>query len=94
MVDPNERISIEEALDRVLSRVGVLGGEKVALDDALGRVLAADVKSDIDCSPFDNSAMASRRPARTIRSSSRSWAPSVRATSSRGKWLAARRCAS
>lgn len=57
MVDPNERISVEEALDRVLSHVGRLGGEQVGLDEALGRVLARDVTSDIDVSPFDNSSM-------------------------------------
>ncbi len=50
-------ISVEEAQEQVLSRITVLDSERVPLLDALGRVLAADVISDIDVSPFDNSAM-------------------------------------
>jgi molybdopterin molybdotransferase len=50
-------ITVEEAIEQVLSRIGVLPAERVPLLDALGRVLAADVVSDIDVSPFDNSAM-------------------------------------
>lgn len=57
MFDPDARISVEEALDRVLERVAPLEGEPVALGDALGRVLAADIVSDIDVNPFDNSSM-------------------------------------
>lgn len=50
-------ITVEEAIEQVLSRIAVLGTEHVPLLDALGRVLAEDVISDIDVSPFDNSAM-------------------------------------
>jgi molybdopterin molybdotransferase len=50
-------ITVEEATEQVLSRIAVLDSEQVSLLDALGRVLAADVVSDIDISPFDNSAM-------------------------------------
>lgn len=50
-------ISVEEAQEQVLSRIVVLDAERVPLREALGRVLAADVVSDIDVSPFDNSAM-------------------------------------
>lgn len=57
MFDPDVRISVEEALDRVLDRVEPLGRETVSLFDALGRVLADDVVSDIDVNPFDNSSM-------------------------------------
>ena len=57
MFDPYARISVEEALGRVLERVHPLDVETVALDDALGRVLACDVLSDIDVNPFDNSSM-------------------------------------
>ena len=57
MFDPYARISVEEALGRVLARVRPLGDETVALDGALGRVLACDVLSDIDVNPFDNSSM-------------------------------------
>lgn len=50
-------ITVEEAIEQVLSRIGVLATERVPLLEALGRVLAGDVISDIDVSPFDNSAM-------------------------------------
>ena len=50
-------ITVEEASEQVLSRIPVLEPERVSLLDALGRVLAEDVVSDIDVSPFDNSAM-------------------------------------
>lgn len=52
-----ERISVEEALSRVLARVESLGEECVPLFETYGRVLSRDVVSDIDVSPFDNSAM-------------------------------------
>ncbi len=47
-------ISLEEALTRVLARIPVLPAERVGLLEAMGRVLAQDVISDIDVSPFDN----------------------------------------
>ncbi|MHB1323670.1 MAG: molybdopterin molybdotransferase MoeA [Coriobacteriia bacterium] len=50
-------ITVEEAIEQVLSRIEVLEPERVELLDALGRVLAEDAVSDIDVSPFDNSAM-------------------------------------
>lgn len=50
-------ISVEAAREQVLSRIGVLQPERVPLLDALGRVLAQGVVSDIDVAPFDNSAM-------------------------------------
>jgi len=50
-------ISVEEAQAKVLEGIGVLPAERVELIDALGRVLAEDVVSDIDVAPFDNSAM-------------------------------------
>jgi molybdopterin molybdotransferase len=50
-------ISVEEALEKLLSNVGVLAKEEVAVLDSLGRVLAEDVYSDIDVPPLDNSAM-------------------------------------
>ncbi|MHB1018308.1 MAG: molybdopterin molybdotransferase MoeA [Coriobacteriia bacterium] len=50
-------ISVEEAQEQVLSRIVVLDAERVTLLESLGRVLATDVISDIDVSPFDNSAM-------------------------------------
>ena len=55
--DPDVRISVAEALAHTLERTAVLEAEEIALEDALGRVLAEDVRSDIDVSPFDNSGM-------------------------------------
>ncbi|HEV2060708.1 MAG TPA: gephyrin-like molybdotransferase Glp [Solirubrobacteraceae bacterium] len=52
-----KRISIEEARRLVLERVARLEGEEVALDDALGRVLAQDAVAPSDLPPFDSSGM-------------------------------------
>lgn len=58
----NERISlpsqtVENAIAELLSVVDTLPAETVDLMDSLGRILAADIVSDIDVAPFDNSAM-------------------------------------
>jgi molybdopterin molybdotransferase len=50
-------ISVEEALDRILSRVAVLGDERVSLVDGLHRVLAEDVDSPRDMPPWPASSM-------------------------------------
>jgi len=50
-------ISVDEALATVLGAVRPLGIERVALLNALGRVLAQDVSSPRDIPGFDNSAM-------------------------------------
>jgi len=50
-------LNFDEALKNWLSYVGRLDPEIVNLDGALSRILAADLYSDIDVSPFDNSAM-------------------------------------
>jgi molybdopterin molybdotransferase len=50
-------ISVEEAQDQVLARIGRLEPMPVTSLEALGCVLAVDVVSDVDVSPFDNSAM-------------------------------------
>jgi molybdopterin molybdotransferase len=50
-------ISVEEALEKVLSYVDVLEPEDEPLLNSLGRVLAEDVYSDINIPPLDNSAM-------------------------------------
>ena len=50
-------ISVEEALDKVLSHIHPLGTEKVSLTDALGRVLAEDIHAPRDIPPLDNSGM-------------------------------------
>jgi len=50
-------IPVEEALEIVLREAPALPAEEVALEDALGRVLAEDVHSDADMPPFDRAAM-------------------------------------
>ena len=51
-------LRLEEARDQVLAAVsGPLEAETVGLDAALGRVLAAPVRSTTDLPPWDNSAM-------------------------------------
>jgi molybdopterin molybdotransferase len=50
-------LSVEEARASVLAGIGRLEPETVEALDSLGCVLATDVVSDIDVSPFDNSAM-------------------------------------
>ncbi len=52
-----EMISLEEARELVLSRVEPLPVESVPLLDAVGRVSACDLHSDIDIAPFAHSAM-------------------------------------
>jgi molybdopterin molybdotransferase len=50
-------ISVEEALEKVLSYVEVLEPERKSILDCLGQVLVEDVYSTIDIPPLDNSAM-------------------------------------
>jgi len=50
-------ISVDEALERILVRFQPLEPERVGLMEALDRVLAEDIRSDMDIPPFDNSAM-------------------------------------
>ncbi|HLO95248.1 MAG TPA: molybdopterin molybdenumtransferase MoeA, partial [Burkholderiaceae bacterium] len=51
-------LSLDEALARLLSTVQPLGEtETLCTFDALGRVLAAEVRSQLDVPPHDNSAM-------------------------------------
>ena len=54
---PQPLITIDEALQRVLAAVTPLGAETVAIDDAAGRILAADVRASGDVPPFACSAM-------------------------------------
>jgi molybdopterin molybdotransferase len=53
----SDLITIEEARERVLAAITRLGDEPVALDAALGRVLAEEVTSTLAVPPFDSSAM-------------------------------------
>lgn len=50
-------ISVEEALEKVLSYADTLGEKRVPILDAIGQVLAEDVISDINVPPRDNAAM-------------------------------------
>lgn len=50
-------LSVAEALRIVLAHTPRLRAETVALDEALGRVLAAPVTTDLDLPPFDRAAM-------------------------------------
>ncbi|MEO8216605.1 MAG: gephyrin-like molybdotransferase Glp [Acidobacteriota bacterium] len=50
-------IPVEEAQQRVLAEVGLLGTEQVPLVEALGRVLREDVRSMRDIPEADNTAM-------------------------------------
>ncbi len=52
-----QTMTVEQARELVFERVAALPAEQISLLDALGRVLAEDVASDIDVAPFDNSAM-------------------------------------
>ncbi|HEX5146139.1 MAG TPA: gephyrin-like molybdotransferase Glp [Conexibacter sp.] len=54
---PDDLLSIDAARARVLSSCAPLPAEPVTLDDAAGRVLAADVRAARDVPHFDNSAM-------------------------------------
>ena len=50
-------ISVEQALDKVLSYAQMLEGEEKPIMDCLGQVLDEDVYSPINVPPLDNSAM-------------------------------------
>ena len=50
-------ISVEEALEKILSYVEVLQPERKPILDCLGQVLAEHIYSDIDIPPFDSAAM-------------------------------------
>ncbi len=50
-------ISVDEALERILGYVSVLGPEDKPILQALGQVLAEDVVSPFSIPPLDNTAM-------------------------------------
>jgi molybdopterin molybdotransferase len=50
-------ISFEQALQTVLGNAVPTGAERVALGDSLNRVLAEEIRSDMDMPPFDKSAV-------------------------------------
>lgn len=56
-MNANEMMSVEEALECVLSHVRPLEAETIPLLEAVGRVAAEDLRSDCDIAPFDHAAM-------------------------------------
>jgi len=50
-------ISVERALEKIISYVHVLDEEERPIPDSLGQVLAEDIYSDINVPPLDNTAM-------------------------------------
>jgi len=50
-------ITVDDAIRIVLERIEPLGSETIALEQAHGRVLAEDVRADIDLPPFDRARM-------------------------------------
>ena len=50
-------ISVDEALNRILTQITVLGLEKVGIISSLGRVIGEDILAPRDIPPLDNSAM-------------------------------------
>ena len=50
-------VTVEEALDKVLSHIKLLGSEKVSILEALSRVIAEDIDANRDIPPLDNSGM-------------------------------------
>jgi len=50
-------ITVEEALENILSNIQPLGAEKVPILETLGRVIAEDIYAGRDIPPLDNSGM-------------------------------------
>ena len=50
-------LRVEEALDKILGRIGPLGFEKVSLLESLGRVVGEDIDARRNIPPLDNSGM-------------------------------------
>lgn len=50
-------LTVDEALERVLAGFSELPAETIPVGDALGRVLAEDIRATLDLPPFPNSSM-------------------------------------
>ncbi len=50
-------LRVNEALERIVSRTRTLGSKKVSVEEALGHVLAEDIRTPGDMPPFDQAAM-------------------------------------
>ncbi len=53
----SELLNVDTAVERILADIHPLAAEQVALQDALGRVLAEDVRAETAIPPFANSSM-------------------------------------
>lgn len=53
----SDLLNVDVALEQILNKMNRLDSETVPLPEALGRVIAEDVKSPLQLPPFDNSAM-------------------------------------
>jgi len=56
-MSPESMLPFDDACRIIRNQTRYTGSETVALDQALGRILAEDVASDMDMPPFDKSAM-------------------------------------
>ena len=54
---PDMFVSFETALDGILASISTVDGEQILLNQAYGRILFEDIKSDVNVPPVDNSAM-------------------------------------
>jgi len=54
---PRPLLTVAQARERILDQIAALDTEQVPLTEALGRVLAAEIRSERDVPPFANSAM-------------------------------------
>lgn len=52
-----ELVPVSKAQETILEQVGLMPAESIELTSSFGRTTAVDLSSDIDVSPFDNSAM-------------------------------------
>lgn len=53
----SELLNVDEAIARILARITRLGTEEIEIESALGRVLAQDIRAEINLPPFANSSM-------------------------------------
>lgn len=53
----SELLNVDEAIARILARITRLGTEQIEIESALERVLAQDIRAEINLPPFANSSM-------------------------------------
>lgn len=53
----SEYIRLEKALEKIFSKLDLLESEKISFEQAAGRVISEDIKSEVNVPPFDRSAM-------------------------------------